>query len=53
MQVLRNQVGQTTCEMLVDSIQQSEVNLKPVYYPNKKVRQFINEYEALMNKEKS
>ena len=39
--------------MLVDAIEQSDKNKKPVFYPNKTVRQFINEYEALIAKEKS
>ena len=39
--------------MLIDAIEQSDKNKKPVFYPNKTVRQFINEYEALIAKEKS
>ena len=53
MKDLRNQVSQTTSEMLIEAIEQSDANKKPVNYQNKTVRQFISQYEALFHKEKS
>ena len=52
LQTLRDQIGQTTCVMLIEAMQQSESNGKPVQYSNKTLMQFISEYEALAVKEK-
>ena len=53
MKDLQNQVSKTTSEMLIEAIEQSDTNKKPVNYQNKTVRQFISQYEALFHKEKS
>ena len=53
MHTLRNAVGQTSSQMLIEAIEQSDANKKPVNYQNKTVRQFISQYEALFQKEKS